>query len=285
MPIKFGQSFRKFLASALSLFLIFSGCASSNRGGSQADVNIGPSLEEEVSAGKKIHEEILASYYIYTKPDVVAYVHDVGNTLVGHADRKLPYQFTVLYNEKIYATSAPGGYIYITTGMMNYLQNEAELAAILAHEIGLLQYRDPSFSSLRKIVSGVSQTGAMVAPAFGQIGMLAVLGFALVNAAAKMGEKDPGGRILQADTLALDYLIQSGYDPQGLMDVLERFLDADEKVMPYFSDYYKARPISKERILNLEKEFSELNLEGKELLTRPQIYQDFTKPIREIYKH
>lgn len=285
MPIKFGQSFRKFLASVLSLFLIFSGCASANRGRSQADVNVGPSLEDEVVAGKKIHEEILASYYVYTKPEVVAYVHDVGNTLVSHADRKLPYQFTVLYNEKIYATSAPGGYVYITTGMMNYLQNEAELAAVLAHEIGLLQYRDPSFSSLRKIVSGVSQTGAMVAPAFGQIGMLAVLGFALVNAAAKMGEKDACDRVLQADSLALGYLIESGYDPQGLMDVLERFLDADEKVMPYFSDYYKARPISKERILNLEKEFSELNLEGKELLTRPQIYQDFTKPIREIYKH
>ena len=160
-----------------------------------------------------------------------------------------------------------------------------EEGAILAHEIGQLQHRNPAFSTIRKLVSNVAQTGATVAPAFGQIGMLAVLGFVMIHAIANVGgEENTEDQIKEADRLALHYLADNGYDPQGLMDVLQKFLNADSFIVPLFADYYQMRPISNGRMESLEEEFLKLPLEGRELLTRPKIYQDVTKPIREIYR-
>ena len=79
-----------------------------------------------------------------------------------------------LYSEKIYATSAPGGFVYVTTGMLTYLENEAELAGILAHEIGEQQFKDPRFSKIQKGIEHMTHGVALVGPLFGQIGALAV---------------------------------------------------------------------------------------------------------------
>jgi len=274
---------QKILAVFLCLSLILSGCVSSRT--KQAGVEVGASISEELSIGKKIHEEILSSFYVYTEPSIVGYVNDIGKSLTDYAERdKLPYQFTVLYSEKIYATSAPGGYVYVTTGMINFLQNEAEFAAVLAHEIGQLQYRDPRLSRLRKALAAVTQTGAAIGPAFGQLGALAVLGLVMVNAIVDVKEKTPQERISDADAHALQYLVEAGYDPQGLVEVLAKFLNADKDVLPYFYDYYQARPVSQERLTRLEKEFMELPLADKELTTRPRIYQEMTKGIRQMYQ-
>jgi len=275
---------RKSLAILLICSMMSGGCLSSRSKGHKADVDVAHSIQDEVDLGKKIHQEILSSYYVYTKPDVVAYITDVGNSLSRHVKRELPYRFTILYNEKIYATSAPGGYVYITTGMMNFLENEAELAAVLSHEIAQQQYKDPALSHIRKLMSDVASTGATVAPAFGQIGMLAALGFVLLHAVSNTEGKSSEDRLQDADALALEYMMESGYDPQGLLMVLERFLDMRQSLLPYFVDYYDSRPISAERVTRLQEEFADLPLEGRDLLMRPKIYQEMTKGIREIYK-
>src|SRR3989338_7752892 len=90
-------------------------------------------------------------------------------------------RFIVLEDDRIYATQAPGGYVYITIGFFKFLASEIELAGILAYEIGMLQYRDPRLSKLKKALDLLLQTGSYVGPAFGSIGALSVLGLALVG--------------------------------------------------------------------------------------------------------
>ena len=68
------------------------------------------------------------------------------------------------------------------------------------------------------------------------------------------------------------------------MDVQENFLKAEEKMTPYFFDYYRFRPITEGRMLALRKEFQKLPLNGKFLITDPVGYQKMTQEIREIYK-
>lgn len=271
------------LVSFLIVTLIISGCASSGKKASEPELD--SSLADEVSVGEKIHAEILNSFYVYTDPGVVSYVKDINRELTSHAERQdLPYQVTVLYNDKIYATSAPGGYIYITTGMMNFLESEAQFAAVLAHEIGQLQYRDPRLSQFRKMLGTITQTGATIGPAFGQLGALAVLGLVMVNALVDTKEKTPQERVQKSDQLALEYLLSAGYDPQGMADVLLKFLTADVSVIPYFYEYYQARPVSQERLDSLRESFSQLPLDDKDLTTKPQLYQQMTKGIRQIYQ-
>lgn len=274
---------KKALALILIVSLSLQGCAVYGKNSGSIVTN--KTLSEELAIGEKIHREILASFHVYTKPDIVEYVKQVGLSITEHAGRQeLPYRFTVLYNDKIYATSAPGGYVYVTTGMINFLESEAELAAVLAHEVGQLQYVDPRVSQVRKVVSDLTRAGAAVGPFFGPIGALAVFGLVAVNVVVDQEPKKPEDRLVVADQLALDYLMASGYDPEALLIVFDRFLHADQQTLPYFYDYYQSRPISEVRFITMQNHFSKLPLMDKELITNPKTYQDIMKPIREIFR-
>ncbi len=238
---------------------------------------------EEAEMGQQINAQILSSFYPYTEPRLVSYVSKIGNALAEHAERRdLQYHFTILYNDKIYAASAPGGFIYLTTALLYFLENESELAAVLAHEIGELQYKDPRLSRGRKILDGLTKTGAAVGPAFGQIGALAVLGLAAVHTIADKSQPSPDEKLEGADTLGLEYMVKAGYDPQGMIDVLYKFLNS-KQLTPYFFDYYQSRPITEERFQALQTRFSKLPLDGKSFSANREDYQERTQGVREIY--
>lgn len=286
---------KKSIAALLVLTLLVSSCASSKQSkkdtskdaSQDASGSLSSSVSEEIAIGEKINLQILSSFYPYTDPKVVGYVDEIGRSLAAHAERReLPYRFTILYNDQIYATSAPGGFVYLTTGMMHFLGNESELAAVLAHEIGELQYRDPRLSKSRRVLNSLMRSGAAVGPAFGHIGVLAVLGLAMMHNAveAKGGALEPAERLREADKRAFHYMVEAGYDPQGLLDLLYSFLNADKQFAPFFYDYYQARPISEDRMGHLLEIFKELPLEGKTFTADRENYLERTRGIREIYK-
>ena len=276
---------KKILSSFLIPVLVFSGCASSGGTKTQSRPAISAPLADEVALGEKIHAQILSSFYPYTEPTAAGYINQIGASLAAHARRRnLPYRFTILYNDKIYATSSPGGFVYLTTGLIRFLDNESEIAAVMAHEIGELQYQDPRLSQSRKILDAVTRGGAAVGPAFGSVGALAVLGLMMMNAIAEAGQLTPAQRLHKADAEALHYMTEAGYDPQGLIDVLYRFLNADPALVPFFYDYQQSRPITMDRFQALQAEFDGLPLQGKTFSTGRDTYQEMTKGIQEIYR-
>ncbi len=270
----------------LFLGLFFTGCAATHKQNKNSpNLSPVPPNSPEVAMGEKINAEILSSFYPYTDPKVVAYVNKVGSALAAKAARKdLPYRFTILYNDKIYATSAPGGFIYLTTGMLYFLDNEAELAAVLAHEIGELQYHDPTLSRSKKILNAMVRGGTVIGPAFGEIGALAALGLVAVQGINKAGQLTPEKKLQQADKWALSYMVEGGYDPQGMIDFFYSFLKADKDLAPYFFDYYQSRPITEDRYFSVQEQFSKLPLQNKAFTTNRQAYQDVMQGVQEIYK-
>ncbi|MBT8143253.1 MAG: M48 family metalloprotease, partial [Gammaproteobacteria bacterium] len=95
------------------------------------------SEEREIAIGRQYHQQIMQEYKIYEDRDLQSYVQAIGERLAANSHRpQLTYHFTLLDSEEINAFALPGGYIYITRGLMAYLNNEAELAAVLGHEIG-----------------------------------------------------------------------------------------------------------------------------------------------------
>ncbi len=286
-----GFPFLRSCCCLVMLAMMVTGCStvpqedSSGSPAEESEADSDKNLSQEVAMGEKIHAHILSSFYPYTEPGMVQYLNKIGKSLTAHVKRKdLPYRFTLIYNEKIYATSSPGGFIYVTTGMINFLDNEAELAAVIAHEIGQSQFRDPRLSRSRKILDEITKTGTTVGPAFGSIGALAVIGLAVVHMAVTAQDKSPEERLLASDRQALHYLVEAGYDPQALLDLLYKFLNAGEEILPYFFDYYQSRPITHERFQSLQATFSELPLDGKRLSTYHNVYQETTKGVREIYQ-
>lgn len=274
--------------SAISVFLtaavLLSGCASRKN---QANIQRLPdsAMEEELEVGRQIHNSILSSFYPYTEPSIVAYVNQIGYSLTPHAERKeLPYKFTVLYSDKIYATAAPGGYVYVTTRMLNFLESESQLAAVLAHEIAELQPRDSRFSPAKKFMTEATKTAAMVGPIFGQIGSLAALGFVLLNTATEINKPSLEKRVIKADANALQYMLKAGYDPQGMIDLVYKFAHADPVLMEAFRDYYEGRPISEKRYQKLQAAFEQLPLEGRSFSANAKAYQDVMQPVAQMHR-
>ena len=276
--------------TALGLCLtIFVSCARGPRepknGAKISGSHASLSDEREAEMGRQIHQSIVSTFRVYTEPRLVEYVRKIGESVAKSAERKnLPYQFTILYDDRIYATDAPGGFVYITTGFLNFLENEAELAGVLAQEIAQLQYRDPRFSPSQKVLGAASQAGAVVGPFFGPIGALGAVGLVLLSTMTLGKQVSPKKRIQAADRRALRYLVEADQDPQGYLDFLQRLLNGDRMWTPYSYDYLTSRPLTQERYQRVVAEFGKLPLQEKALTVNRELYREMTKGVREIYR-
>lgn len=101
------------------------------------NLTVGDDLEQEVEIGRAISGRLLGAYNLMTDADLQKYVNKVGRWVASQSERSdLQWQFGVIDADSVNAFSAPGGYIFLTKGLYQLLNSEAELAAVLAHEIG-----------------------------------------------------------------------------------------------------------------------------------------------------
>ncbi|MFK8016091.1 MAG: M48 family metalloprotease, partial [Gammaproteobacteria bacterium] len=191
---------------------LLGGCASNPATGGTDFVTM--SEEKEIEIGRITHPQILQKYRVYNDSALQAYVTRIGNELADKGDRPhLQYVFTVLDSEEVNAFAVPGGFVYITRGLLSYLNSEAELAAVLGHEIGHITarhaVRQQSGRSLLNILGSVAgaTTGAVGSTLTG------LLGGALVSGYGR-------GMELEADELGAAYLVRVGYDSQAMIDVV-----------------------------------------------------------------
>jgi len=95
------------------------------------------SEQQEIALGASQHPQILKQYPLYDDPELQAYVDRIGQAIARQSHRaELPFTFSVVDSADINAFALPGGYIYVTRGIMAYLNSEAELAGVLGHEVG-----------------------------------------------------------------------------------------------------------------------------------------------------
>ncbi|HEY4163505.1 MAG TPA: M48 family metalloprotease [Dongiaceae bacterium] len=124
-------------AAALLLAIALSGCAGDVNPVTGKSISPPVSAEAEAYYGQKFAKRIIAEHGVYQDPALTAYVDRVGQALAKNVVRKsVHYTFTILDDDDINGFALPGGYVYITRGALNFANNEAELAAILGHEIG-----------------------------------------------------------------------------------------------------------------------------------------------------
>ncbi len=173
---------------------------------------------EEVEAGAKFDVAIRRVYGVYDDPALQAYVNDVGQRLAKVSHRQdMKFQFVVLDSIDVNAFALPGGYVYITRGLMSYLNSEAELAAVLGHEIGHVSARHGVRQHAKGVFTQITMgTVAKSTPWLNNaIGKSALLGSAGAFLASYSRDYE-----LEADGLGGEYLARAGYDPQAILRVL-----------------------------------------------------------------
>jgi predicted Zn-dependent protease len=222
----------------------------------------------EVAEGKKAHESVLAEYGVVADTQLQSYVNGVGQKLAKHSHRSnLVWTFTVLDSPEINAFALPGGFVYITRGIMAHLNDEADLAGVLGHEIGHVTARHGAQRATRQQNASV---GVMAATVLGVLLEGAGVGGA-AQAASQVSQGVAAGRLAtysrdqesQADLLGAEYLARNRYNPRNMVDVIavlkaqERFAAdqarADGKAAPAGGNWLASHPSNDQRLADITR--------------------------------
>lgn len=217
MPQRLRQLAFPFLLSTFLLFdLSFNGCSTNPATGERQLNLVGE--QQEIAMGQQANEEVVASMGLVQDPALQKYVSDLGMKLARSSERpNLPWKYQVVDDPVVNAFALPGGFIYVTRGILTHLTNEAELVGVMGHETGHVtaehSVNQMSKQQLMQLGLGL---GAILKPEWAQkYGQLAGIGLQLLT--LKFSRDDER----QADELGLRYMQRVNEDPRELANVME----------------------------------------------------------------
>ena len=229
---------------------------------------------QEIEMGRSSDPQIVSQYGLVPDEDLRTYVAGVGARLAAESERPdLPWTFRVLNDPVVNAFALPGGYIYVTRGILAHMGSEAELAAVLGHEIGHVTARHGvnrlSKAQLAQIGLGVG----MVAASPEMRGLLGELGSAGMQLLFLKYSRDDER---QADDLGFRYADLEGYPPGGFVDVFRtlastsRLASGGERLPNYLATH----PNPEERMQTAQQRIGSL---PPDVVNRPWHRQEFTR--------
>ena len=233
------HSIKRIAGLALALVLIGAlgaGCAKNPVTGKRELSLV--SSNDELAMGREGHQAIVAEYGIYNDPAVTAYVDSIGHKLarVSHLPN-LEWHFTVLDDPVVNAFALPGGYVYITRGILAHLNSEAQLAGVLGHEIGHVTARHSAKQATNQTLAGLGLGVASVfSKTFSRYSQAAQQGLGLMF--LKYGRDDEN----QADQIGVDYSTKAGYDPRAIPRTYHMLARVTEKGGQSLPSYLSTHP-------------------------------------------
>lgn len=174
------------------------------------------SEQEEIQIGRQSDAQIREEMGLYDDPALQEYVRTIGARLVGAAHRpNLPWTFAVVDEPAVNAFAVPGGFIYLTRGILPYLRDEAQLAGVIGHEIGHVDARHSAEAYSRQLGAGIG---------------LAIAGIFAPSTQPLQGAASAGLSVLflsygreaelESDRLGVGYAATNGWDPRGVPGML-----------------------------------------------------------------
>ena len=196
----------------------------------------------ERTLGKPTADAIESTYRVVDDPLLADYINTMGHILVGHSRRQdIPYDFKVIETDIVNAAAVPWGYVYVTTGLLDFVESEDELWAITGHEIGHQVGRDSVKSVKENII--LSLATILIGQQTSTGGDIADLGFDLLQ--LKHGRDAE----YEADDHGTEVMYAAGYDPEAQVRFFERLMTEIQKNHPSrLETLFMTHPPSKARI-------------------------------------
>lgn len=215
------------------------------------------SLEKEIGWGRQLAAEVESQTKLVDDPIITEYVNRIGQNIVLHSDAKVPFTIKVIDSDEPNAFALPGGFFYVNKGLILTADNEAEVAGVMAHEIGHVAARHSAENYGKMQAMSVGLLAGMILT--GGIGGAVIQNTAgLIQGAAFM--KFSRGAENEADSLGTQYLYASGYDPTAMATMFEKLMSMNQKKPGFFAKIFASHPPSPERrefTLNLAARFPE----------------------------
>lgn len=203
------------LLGSAALLTLVNACATNPVSGKKELALV--SEAQEIEMGRQADREVASAIGLYPDDGWQRYVQQLGSTIAAKTERPhLPWTFRVVDDPAVNAFATPGGFVYVTRGILSHLNSEAELAAVLGHEIGHVTARHSvnqmSKQQLAQLGLGVALILSPDARPYGQLASQS-LGLLFL----KFSRNDES----EADRLGLQYMVDRGYDPREMKHVFE----------------------------------------------------------------
>ena len=207
-----------YLSALCFISLVLVGCASGS-----STVTVGGKSVEMPTEVAEEHQKLIDNIGLYDDPELDAYVRQVGERLLAQSGITSPeFTFTLLDSPDINAFAMPGGFIYVNRGLLAYLDTEAELAGVLAHEIGHITERHHSRRKTAQVTSKVASVSAYILTGSGDVYDAAnMYGAEIISGFGRDME-------LEADSAGAEYLHQTGYDVDSMLSVIGVLKDQEQ---------------------------------------------------------
>ena len=242
------------IAIATIAFLLPS-CATNPATG-KTEFNI-VSEQEELAMGKEAHEEILGELDVYDeKPELNAMVDRIGQRIAASSPRPhLPWTFTLLDTPMVNAMALPGGYVYVTRGILERMNSEDELAGVIGHEVAHVAARHSAKSISNSMLAGI---GFVAAAAIAgeenteKYGAIAMIGAGLLFTRYSRSQET------QADLLGTQYMAGAGYNPHGSENMLLGLQRLEGGSVSGIERYFMDHPDPKKRVEDVRRQITTL---------------------------
>ena len=212
----------------------------------------------EVEMGREAHTEVLQQYGKYEDPSLQRYINNVGQSIAEVSHRPtIQYQYMVVDKPFINAFALPGGFVYITRGMLGHLNSEAELAGVLGHETGHITARHGVKRLQKAKASQLILAGVAIATE--SEGLVQGSSILLTAALQTYSRKDEH----QADELGGLYAFKAGYDPKKSMEFLKTLKKMDKTTPSAVEVIFRTHPLTEDRIERVEAQSLELSRQGR----------------------
>jgi hypothetical protein len=205
---------------------------------------LGGSQDKEIALGRRLAMEVEQQAKMVEDPIVTEYVNRVGQNVVLNSDAKVPFTIKVIDSDEVNAFALPGGFFFVNKGLLLAADNEAELAGVMAHEIAHVAARHAMENQGKGTLINY---GALAGIIFGGPIVSTVLQNGGGILAGLAGLKFTRGAEMEADSLGVQYLYASGYDPTAMSTMFEKLASQNKKKASSLTKLFSTHPQSVDR--------------------------------------
>jgi len=239
--------------------------------------------EEEYYIGRAVAALILSRYAVYNNDQLTQYINIIGNSVALYSDRPeiyAGYHFLILDSEEVNALAAPGGFVFITRGLLERCKDEEMLASILAHEVGHVSAKH-GLQSIKKsrLVDAFKLIGQEAVQRYGPEKLAQLTNIfedVLGDIAEKLIERGYDRKYEhEADSLAVRFTSGTGYSPYGIIDFLQTMVG--DSSLAAGKGWFRTHPTPEQRIDKLNQEISRLQIIPKKEDVRTRRFNQYFK--------
>ena len=212
------------------------------------------SLEKQIAWGRQISQQVESQSRIINDPVLSGYINRVGQNIVRNSDSRVPFTIKIIDSDDVNAFALPGGYFYVNSGLILAADNEAELAGVMAHEIGHVAACHSARQNTRANWTQIATVPLVFVGGPAAYGAYEGAGLAVPLTFLHFSREFEA----QADYLGVQYMYKAGYDPEAFISFFEKLQAREKKKPGTVSQAFSTHPQTQNRIERSQEEIAKI---------------------------